>query len=50
MSASSQREAPALAILAPTETGVSPMRPYITATSMALGLLAVWAALVQFVA
>jgi hypothetical protein len=32
------------------ETGDGTMRPYITATGMAFGLLAVWAALAQFVA
>jgi hypothetical protein len=32
------------------ETGDRVMRPYIKATSMAFGLLAVWATLVQFVA
>jgi hypothetical protein len=50
LSVGSQPEASATAILVPAEREISTMRPYITATSMALGLLAVWATLVQFVA
>jgi hypothetical protein len=40
----------AAAILAQSGQEHDTMRPYITATGMALGLVAVWAALVPFVA
>jgi hypothetical protein len=40
----------AVAILTPIEGLEGPMRAYLTVFGMALGLMAVWAALVPFVA
>jgi hypothetical protein len=51
LSSRSQRGQRRTRILGSNETEIkeSAMRPYITATGMAFGLLAVWATLVQFV-
>jgi hypothetical protein len=50
LSPASQRHVRAVAILTPIEGLEGPMRAYLTVIGMALGLMAVWAALVPFVA